>query len=950
MQARLADLGTVDMVGQFSTPGWGSIDKKVNERSKDQTLKYDISSNIELGKFFPEKIGVRLPVYVGYSETRIRPQYDPLDPDILLTTALKNAKNQIARDSILSISQDLSRRKTITISNAGITKRGKKPHPWDPANISVNYTYNEIYSSNTTTEINLEKDYRGGINYDFQAQPANIMPFKNVRFLNSPVFKIIKDFNFYAFPKSISFRTDLNRTYNELITRDINNPYLQITPSFKKDFEWTRMYDFKYDITRNLKFDFTATNLSRIDEPPGGVDKTRYSSLYDAWRDSVLINLRKGGRTTDYNHFMNVTYTIPVNKLPLLSWLNANARYSADYTWLAAPLFPDSLKINLGNSIKNHSEMTFTAMANLSTLYTKLKFLKKIENITQPGAAQKMKADLITVTYTKENISFKANVVKPIIHNLKTKDVKVKIVGKNGEEVKGKLEIVNENRVNFTAAKQVDDAKVVIEGKVKKSRNPMIVAGEYLIRAVMGIRSISLTYTKAQGEYLPGYTPETKFLGMSSFNNKLAPGWPFILGYSGKNFFDRAVSNGWLSKDTILNTPAMYNNTASVSLRSLIEPFPGLRIDVNADRRYQEDESSYYIADYNGNFPDSTRNHMVSGNYSISIISWGTAFEKISKNNDYASSAFENFKKDIIIISARRAAQRQKTDPGYNPDIDPLTGNPVTGPFKSGYGQTSSDVLIPAFIAAYTKTNPNKVGLEMFPSVLKMMPNWRITFDGLSKFDFIQSVFRSVSLTHQYRSTYQIGSFNTNLNYKLDDNGINSIRDLQDNYIQQYEINSVTISEQFSPLINVDMNWKNSLTTRFEWKKSRIVTLNMTSNQVADARIDELVFGAGYRFDNVKIILKTGGVQHSLKSDLNLRFDLSIRDDKTIARKLVEDVDQPVIGQKVFTLGVTADYVLSDKFNLQIFCDRTMNNPFVATTFPTSNTNFGFSLKFTLVQ
>ena len=950
LQARLADLGTVDMVGQFSTPGWGSIDKKVNERSKDQTLKYDISSNIELGKFFPEKIGVRLPVYVGYSETRIRPQYDPLDPDILLTTALKNAKNQVARDSILSISQDMSRRKTITISNAGITKRGKKPHPWDPANLSVNYTYNEIYSSNTTTEINLEKDYRGGINYDFQAQPANIMPFKNVRFLNAPVFKIIKDFNFYAFPKSISFRTDLSRTYNELITRDINNPYLQITPSFKKDFEWSRIYDFKYDITRNLKFDFTATNLSRIDEPPGGVDKTRYHSLYDAWRDSVLVNLRKGGRTTDYNHFMNVTYTIPVNKLPLLSWLNANARYSADYTWLAGPIFPDSLKINLGNSIKNHSEMTFTAMANLSSLYTKLKFLKKIENITQPGAAQKMKADLITVTYTKENINFKANVVKPIIHNLKTKDVKVKIVGKNGEEVKGKLEIVNENRVNFTSAKQVDDAKVVIEGKVKKSINPMIVAGEYLIRAVMGIRSISLTYTTAQGEYLPGYTPETKFLGMSSFNNKLAPGWPFILGYSGKNFFDRAVSTGWLSKDTLVNTPAMYNNTVSLSFRSLIEPFPGLRIDVNADRRYQEDVSSYYIADYNGNFPDSTRNRIASGNYSISIISWGTAFEKISKKNDYASSAFENFKKDIVIISARRAAQRQKTDPAYNPDIDPSTGNPVSGPFKSGYGQTSSEVLIPAFIAAYTKTSPDKVDLETFPSVLKMMPNWRITFDGLSKFDFIQSVFRSVSLSHQYRSTYQIGSFNTNLNYRLDDNGINSIRDLQNNYIQQYEIDNVTISEQFSPLINVDMNWKNSLTTRFEWKKSRIVTLNMTSNQVADARINELIFGAGYRFDNVKIILKTGGTQHSLKSDLNLRFDLSIRDDKTIARKLVEDVDQPVIGQKVFTLGATADYVLSDKFNLQIFCDRTMNNPFVATTFPTSNTNFGFSLKFTLVQ
>jgi cell surface protein SprA len=231
-----------------------------------------------------------------------------------------------------------------------------------------------------------------------------------------------------------------------------------------------------------------------------------------------------------------------------------------------------------------------------------------------------------------------------------------------------------------------------------------------------------------------------------------------------------------------------------------------------------------------------------------------------------------------------------------------------------------------------------------------MMPNWRINFDGLSKFDFVQKVFRSINLMHQYRSTYQIGSYATNLSYITDGVGITSLRDLQDNFLQQYEINVVTISEQFSPLINVDMNWKNSLTTRFEWRKSRTVTLNLISNQVADARINELIFGAGYRFDNVQIILKTQAGQRALKSDLNLRFDLSIRDDKTLARKLIEDVNQPVVGQKVFSLGATADYVLSDRFNLQIFADHSMNNPFVANTFPTSNTNFGFSLKFTLVQ
>jgi cell surface protein SprA len=950
MQARLADLGTIDMVGQTSTPGWGSIDKKVNERSKEQIVKYDLSSTVEFGKFFPEKIGVRLPVYVGFSETRIKPQYNPLDPDIPLNDAINNASDQAVKDSIKAIAEDFARRKTITVSNAGITKRGEKPRAWDVANLSVNYTYNEIYRSNTKTETDLEKNYKGGFSYDYEAQPANVMPFKNVKFLDAPVFRIIKDFNFNVFPRSLAFRTDLSRYYNEVKTRNINNPYLRITPTFRKDFEWSRIYDFKYDITRQLKVDFTATNLARIDEPEGGVDKKRYSNEYDFWRDSVMTNIRNFGRTTTYNHFINVTYSIPINKLPLLSWANANARFGSDYTWLAGPLFPDSLNINVGNSIKNHNELTFTLMANLSTLYSKSKFLKGIEANTRPDAAQRMKKQYKTITYTRENVTFRTNAVRGIIHNLRTKDVKVRVLKPLGGEIKGKIDIVNENRVNFTAAEQVDSAQVVVEGRVQVKRSPLIVTGEYLIRALLGVRSASLTFTSSQGQFLPGYMPGTKYLGMSDYNNVMAPGWPFILGYKDDSFFDNAVSNGWLSTDSLLNTPATSNDKFDISARSMIEPFPGMRIDVNADRRFLEGVSSYYVANRFGEFPDSTRNRIVNGNFSISIISWGTAFEKISKENEYVSATFEAFKKNLVIISERRAMERAKIDQGYDPDTDPVTGDPVEGPFKSGYGMTSREVLIPAFIAAYTKSSPEKVTLETFPSALKMMPNWRISFDGLSKFEFVQKAFRSVNISHQYRSTYQIGGYTTNLNYFTDGGGINGIRDLQNNYIQEYEINVVTINEQFSPLINIDLNWKNSLTTRFEWKKSRTVSLNLTSNQIADARVNELIIGAGYRFDDVQIVLNTGGGQKAFKSDLNLRFDLSIRDNKTLARKLVEDVNQPVVGQKVFTTGISADYVLSDRFNLQIFADHTMNNPFVANTFPTSNTNFGFSLKFTLVQ
>jgi len=238
----------------------------------------------------------------------------------------------------------------------------------------------------------------------------------------------------------------------------------------------------------------------------------------------------------------------------------------------------------------------------------------------------------------------------------------------------------------------------------------------------------------------------------------------------------------------------------------------------------------------------------------------------------------------------------------------------------------------------------------MFPTLLNMMPNWRINFDGLSRFELVQKVFRSVNIAHQYRSTYTIGAYTTNLYYNEEDDGISRIRDLDLNFIPQYELNVVTINEQFSPMINVDLNWKNSLTTRFEWKKSRTVSLNLANNQVADVRNNELIIGAGYRFDDVQIIINTGGSQRALRSDLNIRLDFSVRDNKTLSRKLIEDVNQAVAGQTIFSIRSTADYVLSDRFNLQLFFDHSLNDPFVATTYKTSNTNFGFSLKFTLIQ
>ncbi len=950
MQARLADLGTVNLVGQTSTPGWGSINQNVSQRSMEQVIQYDVSSNLELGKFFPEKAAITIPVYMGYSENRIRPQYDPLDPDILLTDALGNTTTKAERDSLLNLSEEYSRRRTLTVSNAGTRYRGEKPHAWDPANISVSYAFNEVYKTDPRTEVDVERTYRGGIAYDFDARPKNYTPFQKSRFLGSPAFRLIKDFNIYLFPRHITLRSDLYRYYNETKTRNISNPNLLIEPTFTKDFQWTHFYDIKYDITKQLKVDFTASSIARIDEPAGGADRRRYPALWDTWRDSIMTNLTNFGRTTNYYHLLNLNYNIPVNKLPLLSWVSSNVRYGARYDWLAGTIFPDSVHINPGNTIKNSGNGQFTVQANLTNLYNKVKFLKEIETTTQPGGIRRMSLGYEEVTHSRRGLSLKAGKARIINHNLRTKDVVVTVTGPDGAPVSGKHEVVSDMRIDFTADADVTNASVDIRGRVEKKPGMASVAGRYLVRGLMALRNVSATYIVEQGHILPGYLPGTSFLGQQSYGGRTSPGWRFLAGLTDERFFDEAIINGWITTDTLLNIAASYSKRDQLNMRANVEPFPGLRMDITADRRYSETIASYLRADRNGHFPDSTRNTRITGNFTISVVSWGTAFEKIPGSGEYRSETFERFKSNTVVISRRRARERQLTDPLYDPSWNPVTGEPVTGPYASGYGLSSAEVLVPAFIAAYTRRDPEKVSLSPFPGALHMMPNWRINFEGLTKFEAVRRVFNSVSLSHQYRSTYTIGSFNTSLYFDPDESGISRIRDMQSNFIPQFEINTVTINEQFSPLLNVDLGWKNSLTTRIEYRKSRTVTLNLSSNQVADIRNDEITFGAGYRFDDVAINLTSRTGQRTLRSDLNVKLNLSIRNNKTLARKLIENVNQPVAGQTVFNVSATADYVLSDRFNLQLYADHTLNNPFVANTFVTSNTNFGFSLRFTLVQ
>ncbi|HLG35364.1 MAG TPA: cell surface protein SprA, partial [Bacteroidia bacterium] len=262
-----------------------------------------------------------------------------------------------------------------------------------------------------------------------------------------------------------------------------------------------------------------------------------------------------------------------------------------------------------------------------------------------------------------------------------------------------------------------------------------------------------------------------------------------------------------------------------------------------------------------------------------------------------------------------------------------------------GYGLTQQDVLTYSFMSAYSGANANSIKLDQFPKI--PLPNWRVTYDGLGKLKWAQQFVSQVNLSHAYRSTYSVNSFTGNLTH-AESKG--TARDINDNFIPKYDIQQVSISEQWGPLLGIDITWKNSLQTRLEIKRDRTVSLSYSNIQVTEVRGEEYVIGVGYRIRNFKLPFGLGAKNSKKKNDLNLKADFSIRNNYTVIRKLIEGLNQPSAGNQTLSIKTSADYVLNERLNLRLFYDQTINEPFVSSSFPTSNTNIGLSLRFTIAQ
>lgn len=870
--AKLADFGTLSVSGNYYAPGFGSLENKVSERKRATLKQYDITSSFELGKFLPDDYKIHVPMYVGYSETYITPQYNPLDPDILLAPVLKDPTIAPAvRDSLKRATQDYTQRRSINFTNVKKEKGkgAKKSHIYDVENWAASYSFNELYKRNVNLEYDSTRNYKAGLIYSFAPSPKNIRPFAKTKIVQAKSLLLIKDINFYLFPNKLGFSTDVERGYNTAKTRNTTEGEMLIIPTFNKRFTMNRNYDLKYDITKALKLDFVATNEARVLEPQGAIDTQEK-------KDTLRDNFLGGGKTTQYNQQLNVNYAIPINKVPLLDFTTASVRYTGTYNWTRAPFNFDSL----GNTIQNSRVIQLTGAMNMVTLYNKIPYFKRINQ----GANKK----------TNKKI-----VVPPI-----------------------------KNKVNPTP-----------KDSTKKEREPSV-ALEYVARIIMSLKNVNVTYSMNNGTILPGYSHFTNMMGMDG--NFAGPTPGFIFGDQ-RDIRDDAVKNDWLVKTPSINTPYTRTSSENLNIRANIEPIPNLKIEVTAVKTTSKNQSEFFRWRINDTLPDGSigdrfksQSPMETGNFSMSFLAYGTSF----KNGD---DIFANFLNGRSEISTRLGAENDSS-------LSTING------FAEGYNSTSQDVLIPAFLAAYSGENPLKVGIGpkgAFPALPK--PNWRITYDGLSKIESIKKYFKSITLSHAYRSTYNVSSYTSNLLFTdPDEDGYTGTKEAVSsiptnrNFLAKDLINTITVSEQWSPLIKVDVTLNNSVLVNFEYKKDRNLSLGLTSKTVTEVGGREIVIGTGYRLKDLSLGKRLQIKGKPIKSDLNMKVDLSFRKNETVIRRIVEGVSQSTGGTNIISIKVSADYVINERINIRLFYDRIINKPVVSNSFPTTNTNAGISLRLTL--
>lgn len=1028
---KLADLGNVSLSGNYTSIGWGSIEQKLIQRQREEVLQGDASLNLELGKFFGEKSGIRLPFYAQYSNTTRNPEYDPYDLDIKLKDKIRAEADAGKRDSIRSVAQDVTVTRGYNFTNVRKERKGgarKIPMPWNIENFSLTYAFNQTKRRTPFLINDQQNKYNGALDWQYATGLKPITPFKGL-IKKDKYLKFITELNFNPLPNTYGFSSQMERV-SAVTTYRFAGEDPSLNTYHNRRFTWDRNYDLGWDITKTLRFNYDATARSLIDEPyqtkPDGAAYTKQER-----RDSILTNLRNLGRPKNYTHNASLNYTLPFKVIPMMDWITMRASYTAGYTWTAQSLKLQNLDAgiyqnqenerDLGNVIQNNSVRQINGEFNFESLYNKSKYLGRINKPAKPGGAGgKSKpgrgeespgggglkpggrdsggGGLTPGSGSGGDLSDKRGRGKdsPASDDKNSGDRNKKsdpnnpsanpsapgapggltdgkagatpTPGPGGKAADGTLATGKDAKGKDAKGKKAKDKEDKNGDKKKKDRQPSM-AERMALRPLMLVRKARFTYSENYGSVIPGFTPEPKLLGQNEGFG--APGWGFIAGLQPDNrWLDQAGANGYITHRPELNQQVTRNYTQSLDAGVTIEPFQDFRVELTANKQYTRNNTELFK---DQNFilgPDSVRfEHRAQrdlGSYTVSYFAMNTLFDK---DLDGLFARFDSYRS---IVSKRLGTDVGNTDPHLK------NGSA----YAYGYGRTHQQVLIPAFIAAYTDADPNTTELNIFKT--RPAVNWKVNYGGLSKIGNLKKIFSSVQIQHGYKSTLQVSSYNTDIFYTGEPSQANNyaVEEINADYIARFEIPQVVINEAFQPLLGIDVKLKNEMTFKVDFKKQRTLAMSFIDYQLAETRSSSYTAEFGHRIKNVNIPFLTGkktGAKGKTKSkkksskkkaptkpttgptpppgggtgqqanDMNFKFSFEIRDEETVNHRLDQSSEaEPTRGQRTVNISPSVDYALNKRLKLQLFARYGKITPKTSQSFPITTFNTGVTIQFSL--
>ena len=906
MDTQIADFASISATGRRSTIGFGGVEQGPSERSLEDVQQYDVVTNIQLGQLLPKKWGVQIPFNYAQSEELVTPKFDQFYNDLTLESRLDAAGSSSEEDRIREQSEDYTKRQSINFIGVRKQKTGDaKKRFYDVENLTFNYSYNKVQHRDFEIENALDQTVRAGANYNYSFEPLKVEPFKkNDSLFTGKHWKILKDFNLNLLPSNFSVNTDINRQFSKQKFREVelggNN--IGIEELFRRNYTFDFQYAINYNLTDALSLNFTAanTNIVRnyfVDDRINGLQDPDLN-VWDGFFDFGDPNFQ--------TQQLQVNYELPLYKIPALSFLKATYAYNGAFQWQKGSDLNEGLQVedidnpgvfntyNLGNSIQNSNTHNINSTLNMETLYKTLGLVRK---------------------------------------------------GKSKSAGRGRSTAANRRSISPSNAASDNE-----EGKDPNKLSVGKKAYNTMIDVVTMVKRIQFNYSENNGTFLPGYMPTPGFIGT------LKPTVGYTFG-SQSDIRSLAARNGWLTNFPDFNQQYTEVQNKSLDYAVNIEPMRDLKIDLTGNRTYAENYTeNFRVEDYldasgnivdveNGELGDGIRDYRpltpnTFGNFNISTAIIKTAFSKSDENQ---SAAFDDFRDNRLIIANRLAKQA-----GIN--INDSANLDAEG-YPLGFGKNSQRVLLPAFLSAYQGTNPEKVSTDAFRDI--PIPNWTLKYTGLMKIPWFKKTFRRFSVQHGYRSNYTINQFRTNLdyvspnyNFRADEVENTEAVDQSGNFKNEILFSNINLEEQFSPLIRLDFEMKNSIKVLAEVKTDRTLSLSFDNNLMTEIQGKEYTLGLGYRFKDLRIRSALAGPKQIIKSDLNMRADISVRDNKTIIRYLDLENNQITAGQTIWGLKYTADYAFSKNLTAIFYFDYSFSDFAISTSFPQTSIRSGFTLRY----